>query len=155
MWSVPRRRRLSSTAGGRSPASAPVRSASIGHAELGGDHHLVAALAQRPAQELLALGAAVDVGGVEEGDAGVEGGVRPRRRGVLVDPAAEVVAAQPDHRHLERTDVALGQGVGQGVDSFIVGMLSPASVVRGGVGERACMSWCLASFTVMPSLDEA
>ena len=48
------------------------------HAELGGEHDLVAARAQGAAQELLALGAAVDVGGVEEGDAGVEGGVHHR-----------------------------------------------------------------------------
>jgi hypothetical protein len=46
-----------------------------GAVELGGDHHLVAPgkLAHRAAQELFAGAVGVDVGGVEEVDAGLEG----------------------------------------------------------------------------------
>ena len=43
-------------------------------AELGGDLHLVADGLEDLADELLVLVGAVDLGGVEEGDAGVEGG---------------------------------------------------------------------------------
>ena len=57
--------------------------------------------AQGATQELLAVGAAVDVGGVEEGDAGVEGAVDDRSGRVVVDAAAEVVAAETDDRDLE------------------------------------------------------
>ena len=46
----------------------------VGHTELGGQHDLVRAAAQGGAEVALALGAAVDVGGVEEGDAGIERG---------------------------------------------------------------------------------
>ena len=52
-----------------------------GHAELGREHHLVAAPGQRAAEKLLAAGAAVDVGGVEEVDAGVERRVDDARGG--------------------------------------------------------------------------
>ena len=71
-------------------------------AELRREHDLVAAAAERAADDLLAAAAvAVDVGRVEEGDAGVERRVDHRARGGLVDPAAEVVAAEPDDGHLE------------------------------------------------------
>ncbi len=46
----------------------------VGCAELGGQHDLVAPRPERGAEVRLALGAAVDVGGVEEGDAGIERG---------------------------------------------------------------------------------
>ncbi len=42
------------------------------HAELGRHHEPVAAALQNPPEELLALGAAVDVGRIEEGDARIE-----------------------------------------------------------------------------------
>ena len=54
-----------------------------------------AALAgQRAAEHGLGLGAGVDVGGVEGGDAGVEGGAHAGERGVLLDlaPVGEPVA---------------------------------------------------------------
>ena len=44
---------------------------------------------------------AVDIGGIEEGDSGIERGVDHRARGLLVGPAAEVVAAEADDGHLE------------------------------------------------------
>ena len=76
------------------------------HAELGGEHDLIPAPGERLAEILLALGAAVDVGGVEEVDAGVERRVDDARRGRGVEAAAEVVAAEPDHRDLERADAS-------------------------------------------------
>ena len=57
---------------------------------------------ERPAEQLLAAAAvAVDVRGVEERDARVERGVDDRARRLLVDPPAEVVAAEPDDGHLK------------------------------------------------------
>ena len=50
--------------------------------ELGGDHDLVPPAAEGGAEKLLRLAAAVHLGGVEVGDAGVEGGVDDGRRGV-------------------------------------------------------------------------
>jgi hypothetical protein len=71
-------------------------------AELRRQHDLVAPAGEGAADDLLAAAAvAVDVGGVEEGDAGVDRRVDHRARLRLVDPAAEVVAAEPHDRHLE------------------------------------------------------
>ena len=50
----------------------------------------------RPSSASLPPRVAVDVRGVEEGDAGVERRVHDRARGCLVEPAAEVVAAEAD-----------------------------------------------------------
>ena len=75
-------------------------------AELGGDHRLVASGAEGTAEELLALGTAVDVGGVEEVDPGVERGADHGAGRGVVDPHAEVVAADADRRDLECTDAA-------------------------------------------------
>ena len=71
------------------------------HAELGRDHDLVASRAERAPEELLGLGRAVDVRGVEEVDPGVEG---RRHDGVgagLVKASAEVVAPDADDGHLQ------------------------------------------------------
>lgn len=46
-----------------------------GPADLGGQHDVVAAAIERLADDLLGLAGGVDVGGVDEVDAGVEGGV--------------------------------------------------------------------------------
>ena len=71
-------------------------------AELRREHDPVAPPGERAADDLLAAAlVAVDVRGVEERDARVERGVDHRARGLLVDPAAEVVAAEPDDGHLE------------------------------------------------------
>jgi pseudouridylate synthase len=69
------------------------------HAELGGENDLVAATFEDLAEQPLATApASVDVGRVEEGDAGVQGGVDDRSRRVATDAAAEIVAAQSDTR---------------------------------------------------------
>ena len=70
--------------------------------ELGGDDDLVAPAGERFAEVLLRAGPAVDVGGVEEVDPGVESGVDDSGAALLVDAHPEVVAAQPDQRDLER-----------------------------------------------------
>jgi hypothetical protein len=87
------------------PAGAPravVRTVGAGHvhAELGGEHRLVAPSPQRRADQLLrgAVRAAVDVGRVEQVDPEVECGMDHRAGTVRVHPAPEVVAAEPDHR---------------------------------------------------------
>jgi hypothetical protein len=72
-------------------------------AELGGQHHLVAAVLDGPADELLVVPAAVHVGGVEEVDAEVEGAVDDRDGLLLVALAVELGhahAAEPESRHL-------------------------------------------------------
>ena len=67
--------------------------------ELRGDHHVVPPPAERVAEELLRLAAAVHLGGVEVRDPGVERGVDDRARRVLVDLHPEVVAAEAHHGH--------------------------------------------------------
>ena len=66
----------------------------------------VAAASQRAAEEYFALGRAVDVRGVEEGDAGVERRVDDARAVALADPHAEVVAAEADDGDFEGTDAS-------------------------------------------------
>ena len=71
------------------------------------EHDPVASPLQRAADHLLAAAlAAVDVGGVEERDAGVDRRVDHRERRVLVDAAAEVVAPEADDGDLERPERA-------------------------------------------------
>ena len=72
--------------------------------ELGGDDDVVAPSAECGAEVRLGGPAAVDVGGVEEVDAGVEGCVHDGGRVALVEPAAEVVAAEPDRGDVEVGD---------------------------------------------------
>ena len=67
MRSVPSRASDASHADPHDVGVSPVH-----RAELRGDDHLVAPCPERPTEELLAQRAAVDVGGVEQGDAGVE-----------------------------------------------------------------------------------
>ena len=71
------------------------------HPEFGGQHDFMAALAQRLAEEFLRLRPAIDVGGVEQGDPGVEGGVHHGLGLGLIDAHAEVVAAQPHDADLQ------------------------------------------------------
>ncbi len=65
-------------------------------AELGRYQHVGAVLAQRPAQELLAFGAPVNVGGVEQVDTGIEGGLHYGGALAFVNATTKVVAAQAD-----------------------------------------------------------
>ena len=57
---------------------------------------VVAPAAERPPEQLLAGARAVGVRGVEQGDAGVEGGVDDRLRLLGVDAGAEGVGAEAD-----------------------------------------------------------
>jgi hypothetical protein len=79
--------------------------------ELGGDDDIVAARAQRATEELLAQRAAVDVGRVEERDPRVEGSVHHRGAALLVDAHAEVVAAEPHERDVQRAELPSLHGV--------------------------------------------
>ena len=64
-------------------------------AELRGEHDLVAPTVEDLAEEALAVAPVpVHLGGVEERDPDVQRGVDHGARGVEVDPAAEVVAAE-------------------------------------------------------------
>ena len=55
---------------------------------LGGDERpLAAALLQHPGDQLLGTAVAIDVGGVDEGDAGIERGVQGGHRLVVIDLA--------------------------------------------------------------------
>jgi hypothetical protein len=80
----------------------PVRLAKV--AELGGEHDLVAAAAQGPAQQLLVLAPAVHVGGVEEVHAEVERTVDDRDGLLLVALAVDV-----GHGHAAEADRGNGQ----------------------------------------------
>src|SRR4051812_34868031 len=81
-----------------SSARLPVRTVQ-GVTELRREHEVVAVTAQELAQEVLGL--AVDVGGVDKGDAFVYGGVDDCASGIEIDAAAEVVSAQSDSRDHE------------------------------------------------------
>ena len=70
-------------------------------AELGGDHDALTPSLECPAHELLGLGLAVDVGGVEEVDPRVQRSLEHRFAGLVVDLHAEVVAAQPEDADFE------------------------------------------------------
>jgi len=85
------------------PAADGVPSAARIVAELRGEDDAVAAPLEQLAEEALAVAVAVDVGRVEEVDAGVEGGVDDLPRPREVDAAAEVVAAEPDARNGQRS----------------------------------------------------
>src|SRR5204862_7670413 len=74
-------------------------------AELGGYVGLAAAGGERLADVLLALAEAVHVGRVEEVDAVVERGVHDGCRACRVQASPEVVAADPDNRDVERSDL--------------------------------------------------
>src|SRR5690606_17615894 len=74
-------------AGPHDPAprvAGPVGVGPHGPVELGGDHQVVAPAGDGLAQDLLGLAGRVDVGGVDEVDAGVEGGVDDGDRVVVV-----------------------------------------------------------------------
>jgi hypothetical protein len=71
------------------------------HPELRREHGLLAAAVEGEAEKLFALRSAIGVGRVDEVDPQVESGIDDRARCFQVDPAAEVVAAEPDRRDLE------------------------------------------------------
>ena len=69
------------------------------HAELAGEHDVLAAGAEQFAErQLRAAAIAVHVGGVEQGDAVLDRGVDDLARRFQVYPAAEIIAAEADER---------------------------------------------------------
>ena len=71
------------------------------HAEFGDHHRLGPPRPQRPPQNGLRGAVVIHVGGVEQGDAGVEGRRHHLAALGLVDPPAQRVAAQPGQRGLQ------------------------------------------------------
>ena len=69
------------------------------HAEFGDQHDILAAGAERlPQDRLRSAAVAVNVGGVENRDAGIERRVHDVARGRRIEPAAEIIAAEPERR---------------------------------------------------------
>ena len=77
----------------RAAGSVPVRALHV-VAELGRDDEVVRAARERLTDDALARAQSVDVGGVEERDAGVDGSGEDSEGRLTVDPATEVVAAE-------------------------------------------------------------
>ena len=93
------------------PASPALLPAAHRLAELRREHDLVApAVRERGRAASAAAVAAVDVGGVEERDAGVECRVDHPARALLAHPATEVVAAEANNRHVESSEAARAHG---------------------------------------------
>ena len=80
--------------------AAPVRAFAHGAGGLRGDDDVAAVGLEVRRQELLRLAAAVDVGGIEEGDAQVDALVDDVAGALCVDAPAEVVAAEADGRNM-------------------------------------------------------
>ena len=101
MWSVPSRRSDPSTAAFTFAAllsMTPGPPPRVGdEPELGGDLHLVAAALDGLADDFFAVEGAVDLGGVDVGDAEVEGAVDGADRLVVVETAAGRVGAGHGH----------------------------------------------------------
>ena len=79
-------------------------------AELGGDHELLPLALDGAADQFLVGAHAIHVGGVEEGDAELEGAVDGGDRFRIVTPGIEVRhahAAQPHGGHFERSEIAM------------------------------------------------
>jgi hypothetical protein len=66
-----------------------------------GDDHVLPALTQTAAQEFLAVGRAVEIGGIKEGDARIEGGVNNCGGALLIEPRAEIIAAEANNANSE------------------------------------------------------
>ena len=98
----PSRRRLPSTAASDPRREHPRRVRLLGRPrqELGRDDHLVTPAGERRADVLLGSPVAVHLGGVDVGDPGVDRGVHDRGGLRRVEPPAEVVPAEADHRQL-------------------------------------------------------
>ena len=103
--SVPRRRseRLDGAVDPPPRVALAVRIVAHRAVELGGQHHVVASTLQRIADDLLALPGGVDVGRVDEVDAGIDRPVDdPSALGVVgVAPGAEHHRAQPERADLD------------------------------------------------------
>src|SRR5262249_25273736 len=75
--------------------------------ELGRQHHALAPFTQHLAETFLRRAGIVGVGGVDQGDAGIDGGVHHAARRGAIEAAAEIVAAEPDRRDRETRISAL------------------------------------------------
>lgn len=85
------------------------RAVSVGihfHAELRRNDDVFSAASQGPAEEFFAPAFSVDVGRVEEADAGVERSLNNRRRGLCVNSPSEVVTAEACQRYFQRSDAS-------------------------------------------------
>ena len=84
------------------PRSA-LQSAVIAHrkTELGGDHHILAARAERVSEKLFRRSPPVAIRRVEQSDAGIERLVHHTAALIAVDPGPEIVAAEPHQRDAE------------------------------------------------------
>ena len=111
-------------------------------AELGGDQRAVATAGEGQAEEFLAAGRAVDVGGVEQSDPGIERGVDDLLGGGFVDPPAEVVASEADDRRVESTDGASlhGPSMAQAPGPCQTGMSGTSARQDGGASRARAIS---------------
>src|ERR1700730_15267400 len=128
--SVPRRCRLAGAAAHRLRccAGVPIRKR---HAELRGDHDVVAPRPECLAEDYLRRTAALEVGGVEEVDAHAEGGVDHLLGAGSVDVSTEAVGPEPDNGDLEVADVTC----------LHVRCLLVASPARGATMVRPGYAW--------------
>src|SRR4051794_11397299 len=139
-------------AGGTRPPVRAVRPAHV-HAELRGEHDVVAALAQRRAEDLLTGAATVGVRGVEQGDARVESGVDDGPALLRVDAGAEGVRAQPDRGHHEAAAAERAVGhVGHGAKLAGGGNRDPVAPTTAQLTCSCTMTWSSAwsSTSTMP-----
>src|ERR1700737_1614268 len=89
----------------------------------------------RSAYLALAFALAINLGGVDEVDAGVQAGVEHAGGRRRVQPATEIVGAKPDDGYLERSDIALlhfGTSVAQPghprqIDRFVDPLVDPTT----------------------------
>ena len=100
-------------------------------AELGGDHHLVAERRERLADQFLVGERAVDLGGVEEGDAALDGRADQRDHLALVRRRA-VAEAQPHAAEAERRDLEAAAAEVR----FCIAISSPSTDVHVNGGGR-------------------
>ena len=90
--------------------SGPALAAGVGdQAELGGQHHLVPAALQRAADEFLVGVGAVDLGGVDEGDAQLQGAVDGAHGLVVVGAGAGVAVGHAHRAQADAGDVQVTQ----------------------------------------------
>src|ERR1700736_3043283 len=89
----------------------------------------------RSAYVALAFAVAINLGGVDEVDTGLQAGVEHSGGRRRVQPATEIVGAKPDDGYLERSDIALlhfGTSVAQPgqprqIDRFAEPLVDPAT----------------------------
>ena len=106
---MPNRRKLSSAAWRTYSGLAPWRVSSNFMPNLRGDDGFAPPAGERAPKILLAVAFIVDVGGIEEIDAGVERGLHDAAGLGGIDAPSEIIAAQTGQRNLQRADFAAFQ----------------------------------------------